>query len=68
MPTIDLDDAELAAVITALKEKLDRDRYPRAPRLEPFRLAPAKLDRTVTTALGPDRPPLSQAARGGQRG
>jgi hypothetical protein len=37
MPAIDLDDDELGAVIAALKEKLDRDRYPRAPRLEPFR-------------------------------
>ena len=31
-------------MIAALKEKLDRDRYPRAPRLEPFRAALAKLD------------------------
>ncbi len=44
MPTTDLTDEELAAVIAALKEKLDRDRYPRAPRLEPFRAALAKLD------------------------
>jgi hypothetical protein len=44
MPVLDLTDDELAAVIAALKEKLDRDRYPRAPRLEPFRAALAKLD------------------------
>jgi hypothetical protein len=44
MPTIDLDDAEVGAVIAALKEKLDRDRYPPAPRLEPFRAALAKID------------------------
>jgi hypothetical protein len=35
MPTLELDAAELAAVIMALKEKLDRDRFPRAPRLAP---------------------------------
>jgi len=40
----DLDDDELAGVIAALKEKLDRDRYSRAPRLDPFRRALAKLD------------------------
>jgi len=44
MPILDLTDDELAAVIAALKEKLDRDRYPRAPRLKPFRAALAKLD------------------------
>jgi len=44
MPVLDLTDDELAAVIAALKEKLDRDRSPRAPRLEPFRAALAKLN------------------------
>jgi hypothetical protein len=39
MPTPDLDDDELAAVIAALKDKLDRDRYPRSPRLAPLRSA-----------------------------
>jgi hypothetical protein len=67
----ELDDDELAAVITALKEKLDRDRYPRSPRLEPFRRALAKLDpASVPKPLVP-RAPLPQAARtrgkGGRR-
>lgn len=44
MPAIDLSDDELAAVIAALKETLNRDRYHLAPRLEPFRRALAKLD------------------------
>jgi len=44
MPVLDLTDDELAAVIAALKEKLDRDCYSRAPRLKPFRAALAKLD------------------------
>jgi hypothetical protein len=60
MPTIDLTD-ELAAVIAALKEKLDRDRYPRAPRLEPFRQALAKLDPTSAPRPARPRPPLPWA-------
>jgi hypothetical protein len=40
MPTIDLTDAELAAVAAAIQE----DRFPRAPRLDPLRTALAKLD------------------------
>ena len=59
----DLSDAELAAVIAALKEKLDRDRYPRAPRLEPFRAALAKLDpASVPKPLAPSKP-LPEASR-----
>jgi hypothetical protein len=62
MPTVDLTDEELAAVIAALKEKLDRDRYPRAPRLEPFRVALAKLDPTAAPrSVAPPKPPLPQA-------
>ena len=63
MPTIDLDDAELAAVIAALKEKFDRDRYPRAPRLEPFRAALAKVDPSSAPRTVVPKPPLPQAAR-----
>jgi hypothetical protein len=63
MPTIDLDADELAAVIAALKEKLDRDRYPRAPRLEPFRAALAKLNPASVPKPATPRPPLPQAAR-----
>jgi hypothetical protein len=40
----DLTEDELRAVITALKEKIDRDRHPLAPRLAPFKSALAKLD------------------------
>lgn len=60
-PTIDLTDDELAATIAALKEKLDRDRYPRAPRLEPFRAALAKLDPRSGPKPAAARPPLPQA-------
>jgi hypothetical protein len=70
MPTIDLTDAELtdaelAAVIAALKDRLDRgrDRYSRAPRLEPFRLALAKLDPASAPRPAAPRTPLPQATR-----
>jgi hypothetical protein len=52
MPVLELTDDELAAVIAALKEKLDRDRYPRATRLKPFRAALAKLDPKSTPRAG----------------
>ena len=63
MPTIDLTAEELAAVITALKEKLDRDRYPRAPRLDPFRRALAKLAPASGPKPASPRTPLPQASR-----
>jgi hypothetical protein len=64
MPTLDLTAEEFAAVIAALKEKLDRDRYPRAPHLEPFKSALAKLDPTSAPRPAASRkPPLPQATR-----
>jgi len=63
VPALDLTDDELAAVIAALKEKLDRDHYPRAPRLEPFRTALAKLDPKSTPRPVAPRPLLPQAMR-----
>jgi hypothetical protein len=62
MPMVDLTDEQLAAVIAALKEKLDRDRYSRAPRLEPFRAALAKLN-PAPRPVAPPKPPLPQATR-----
>jgi hypothetical protein len=45
MPTINLTDEELGAIIAALRERIDREwRYRMSPRLEPFRTALAKLD------------------------
>src|SRR5262245_37996158 len=43
-------DAELAAVIATIKQKLDCDRY--APRLEPFRSALAKARATIRAEAG----------------
>ena len=44
MPTIDLTDAELAAVTAAIRYAIETDRFPRAPRLDPLRSALAKLE------------------------
>ena len=44
MPTIDLTDAELAAITAAVRRTIEDDRYPHAPRLVPMRMALGKLD------------------------
>jgi hypothetical protein len=53
MPTIDLTDAEYAAVTAAIKRAIEEDRFPRAPRLDPLRSALAKVDPAAT--LKPER-------------
>ena len=45
MPTINLDDDELAAVIATLRRVIEEDPFARAPRLDPLRAALAKLIR-----------------------
>jgi hypothetical protein len=55
MPTIDLTDAELAALVALLRSAIEEDRFPRALRLEPLRSALAKLD-LAAAAL---QPPLA---------
>jgi hypothetical protein len=44
VPTIDLPDDELAAVAAAIRGAIAGDRYPHAPRLDPLRAAPARLE------------------------
>jgi hypothetical protein len=44
VPTIDLTDAELAAVTAAVLRTIEDDRFPHAPRLVPMRTALAKFD------------------------
>ena len=44
VPTIYLDDDELAAVIAALRRAIEDDRFPRAPRLDALRAALARLE------------------------
>ena len=64
----DLTDEERAAIMMALRQTIDRDRYPLSPRLKPFKSALAKLDPARKTRV--EHPPLPEAlaARGGPRG
>jgi hypothetical protein len=67
----DFSDDEYAAVVTALKEKLDREvKYRMAPRMAPFLSALAKLDPASAPKPMAERPPLPEApmrSRGGRR-
>jgi hypothetical protein len=44
MPTIDLTDAEHAAVTATVRRAIEDDKFPHAPRLDPLRAALARLD------------------------
>jgi hypothetical protein len=65
MPTINLNDDELAAVTAALRRTIAVDRFPHAPRLDPFRAALGKLDAAAPepTPL-PKGPPPAKADKG----
>lgn len=60
---VDPDADELAAVVAAIKATLDRDRYPRAPRLAPLRSALAKFDPSVVRPVADPKPPLPAGPR-----
>jgi hypothetical protein len=65
MPTIDLTDAEHAALVALIRRAIEEDRFPRAPRLDPLRSALAKLDPAAAVALR--RPLTPKSARPGIR-
>ena len=44
MPSIELTDEEHAALAAALRQLINEDRFPHAPRLDPLRSALAKLE------------------------
>jgi alkanesulfonate monooxygenase SsuD/methylene tetrahydromethanopterin reductase-like flavin-dependent oxidoreductase (luciferase family) len=60
MPTPDLTDEELAAVIAAVHKLIDEDRFPLSPRLKPLKSALAKLDPPKPKA--PPPPPMAGAS------
>ena len=68
LPTIDLTDDELAAVTAAIRRTIETDRFPRSPRLDPLRSAPAKLEsataRSQPRTQRPRRQPKSTSALG----
>jgi hypothetical protein len=51
MPSIDLTDAEHAAVTATMKRAIEEDHFPLARRLDLLRSALAKLDPTAAAAL-----------------
>lgn len=62
LPTIDLTDAELAALTGAIRRLIEEDKFLHAPRLEPLRSALPKLEQASTTALNLKRPPTGLLA------
>ena len=69
MPTINLDDDKLAAVIAVLRRAIEDDRFPRAPCLDPLREALAKLEAAPgarTDQLRGDAPPRSRTEAEGK--
>jgi hypothetical protein len=58
MPTIDLTDAEHAAVTAAIRRAIEADHFPRSPRVDLLRDALAKLD-----AAALRRPPAAENAK-----
>jgi hypothetical protein len=69
MPTIDRSDEEYGAVMAALRQAVDRDRYSQLPRLRPFKTALATLDPASVPKVRVERPPpeAPARARGGRR-
>jgi hypothetical protein len=69
MPTIDLTDAEHAAVTATIRRAIEEDKFPHAPRLDLLRSALAKLDPAATLRRAPEPKPPPKApppARGGK--
>ena len=67
MPTIDLPDDELAAVTAAIRDVIESDRYPRAPRLDPLRAALARLEAAAEPSSDPKAPPPAKADKRARR-
>jgi hypothetical protein len=66
----DLNDDERAAILAALRQAIDRDRYPLSPRMRPFWTALGKFDPASVPKTRVERPPLPEAparSRGGRR-
>jgi hypothetical protein len=57
MPTINLTDAELAAVTAAVRRTIGDNKFPHAPRLVPMRTALMKFDDAPKPPPEPRTPP-----------
>jgi hypothetical protein len=62
VPTIDLPDDALAAVMAAVRRAIEDDRYPHAPRLDPLRSALTKLEPSAGNSASSKKPPTKTVA------
>jgi hypothetical protein len=62
MPTPDLTDDEHAAVVAALRNLINEDKFPLSPRLKPLKSALAKLDPPKPKAPPPPIAGASEAS------
>ena len=69
MPTIDLPDDELAAVTAAIRDVIEDDRFPHAPRLDPLRAALGKIEAEAAAEPSPQptAPPPAKADKRARR-
>jgi hypothetical protein len=67
VPTISLTADELAAVTAAIRRAIEDDRFPHAPRLDPLRAAPGKLEAAPEPAPLPKAPPPAKADKRARR-
>jgi hypothetical protein len=67
VPTVDLPDDELAAVIAAIRGVIAGDRYPHAPRLNPLRAALARLEAASEPTPPPKAPSPAKANKPARR-
>jgi hypothetical protein len=67
VPTIDLPDDELAAVIAAIRRAIEDDKFPHAPRLDPLRAALARLEAATQIPKSPQEPSAAKADKRARR-
>ena len=67
MPTINLTDDEYEAVTAVIRRAIEDNRFPRAPRLDALRAAPAKLDAAAKLTPEPPLPKTPPGGRGSKR-
>jgi hypothetical protein len=63
MPVIDLSDEELAALTAAIRDLIEQDRFPHAPRLDPLRAALTALEQAEALRKPPAAKETSSQAR-----